>query len=203
MRSRFLITVMLLAVISAAQKPPAKRTPGFRLEGGEPQQLGESLAEHKRVSRADREALLRALAPNFNDYPAPPSPMERAAQTLVNFVDLNADGVPEVIAKGSGDACSPTGNCSIYVLQKSGTTYRVILEKGAGKTVTVQKTRTNGYRDIVIGMHGSATEQGLFVYQFGDGRYRRTHCYNASFTYRDENGEIHELEKARITPCQK
>ena len=77
----------------------------------------------------------------------------------------------------------------------------MILEKGAAQSVFVQRTRTNGYRDVVVGMHGSATEEGLYVYQFNAGRYRRTHCYNESLTEIGKDGEVHELEKPRITPC--
>jgi hypothetical protein len=91
----------------------------------------------------------------------------------------------------------------LYVFEKTGTNYRVILEKGAAQTVSIKKTRTNGYLDLIVGMHGSATEQGLFVYQFRRGRYCRTNCFNASFTYVDKNGEVHELEEARITACKK
>jgi hypothetical protein len=128
--------------------------------------------------------------------------MERAEQTLVKFVDLNGDGIPEVIAQPIGNICG-AANCPLYVFQKTGTKYQVILEKGAAQTVTIQKSRTNGYLDVIVGMHGSATEQGLFVYQFRQGRYWRTHCFNASFTYVGKDGEVHELEEARITPCKK
>ena len=129
--------------------------------------------------------------------------MERLEQTRVEFIDLNSDGFPEVIAHLSGDACSPTGNCPLYVLRKTGKNYRVILEKQAAQSIFVQKTRSNGYSDVVVRMHGSATETGLFVYQFRQGRYWRTHCYDESFTYIGKDGEEHELEEPRITPCRK
>jgi hypothetical protein len=192
---------MLLVVLSAAQRTPIQRTPTFQWGQGQPQELDKALADYNNISTGDRAALLHAFAREFNDYPIPPSPMERAEQTLVKFVDLNGDGVPEVIARPIGNICG-AANCPLYVFQKTGTNYRAILKKGAAQTVTVQRTRTNGYLDVVVGMHGSATEEGLFVYQFSEGRYRRTHCYNASFTELGKDGEIHELEKARITPCQ-
>jgi len=200
-RSVPFIMLVLLVVASAAQKTPIKRTLEFHWGPGEPQELDKALAEYKDIGAGDRDALLHAFAREFSDYPTPPSPMERAEQTRVKFIDLNGDGVPEVIAQPIGNICG-AANCPLYVFQKTGTNYRVILEKGAAQTVTVQRTRTNGYLDVVVGMHGSATEEGLFVYQFSEGRYRRTHCYNESFTYLGKDGEVHELEKPRITPCQ-
>lgn len=127
--------------------------------------------------------------------------MERAEQTRVKFIDLNSDGVPEVIAQPIGNICG-VANCPLYVFQKTGANYRVILKKGAAQTVTVQRTRTKGYVDVVVGMHGSATEEGLIVYQFSEGQYRRTHCYNESFAEVGKAGEVHELETPRITPCK-
>jgi len=191
----------LLVIVAAAQQAP-KHAAGFQLGEGEWQQLDKPLAAHSEISAANRAALLHVLAPELADVPSFPTPIQRASQTLVKFIDLNGDGVPEVIAKTVGDACSPTGNCSVYVFQKIGTKYREILE-GDAQNIRIQKTRTNGYLDVVVGMHGSATEQGLFVYQFSKGQYWRTHCYIASFSYTDKNGEVHELEEARITPCQK
>lgn len=196
------ILLWLLVACAATQGAP-KHTTGFHWGQGEPQLIDKPLAAHNEISTADRDAILHVLTPEFRDFPSPPAPIQRASQTLVKFIDLNSDGVPEVIAEPVGEACTPTGNCPLYVLQKTGTKYRVILEKGAANTVSIQKTRTNGYLDVVVGMHGSATQQGLFVYQFRQGRYWRTHCYVASFSYLGRDGQIHELEQARITSCQK
>jgi len=99
--------------------------------------------------------------------------------------------------------CSPTGNCPFWVFRKMKAAYRLLLEKEAIQTFTIQRTQTNGYLDLVLGMHGSATEQGLFVNQFRDGRYRRTACYDASWTYLGNDGENHDLKVPRITPCPK
>jgi hypothetical protein len=193
--------LMLLVVLSAAQRTPIQRTPKFQWGQGQPQELEKALADYNNISTEDRAALLHAFAREYNDYPTPPSPMERAEQTRVKFIDLNGDGAPEVIAQPIGDICG-AANCPLYVFQKIGTNYRAVLRKGAAQTVTVQRTRTNSYLDVVVGMHGSATEEALFVYQFSEGRYRRTHCYNESFAELGKDGEIHEHESPRITPCQ-
>ena len=192
---------MLFVVLSAAQRAPNHRTPKFRWGQGQPLDLHKTLADYNNVSTEDRTALLHAVAREFRDYPTPPSPMERAERTLVEFIDLNGDGVPEVMAQPIGDNCGAAANCPLYVFQKTGTNYRVILEKGPAQYVTVQRTQTHGYLDVVVGMHRSATEEGLYVYQFNAGRYRRKHCYNEFLTEIGKDGEEHELEKPRITPC--
>jgi hypothetical protein len=134
-----------------------------------------------------------------------PEAVKLAAETRVKFVDLNGDGVPEVIAQpvGNNYVCSPTGNCAFWVFQKTAGGYKLIAEKGAVQTFTIQRTRTNGFLDLVLNMHGSATSRGLYVYRFRDGKYRRTDCYGANWTYLGKDGEVHDLEEPRITPCKK
>jgi hypothetical protein len=85
--------LMLLAVLSAAQRTSIQRTPKFQWGQGEPQELDKALADYNDISRGDRAALLHAFAREFSNYPAPPSPMERAERTLVKLIDLNGDGV--------------------------------------------------------------------------------------------------------------
>src|SRR4029077_20980301 len=159
--------LMLLVVVSAAQRTPIRRTPSVQWGQGQPQKLDKALADYNSIDTEDRAALLHAFAHKYTDDPTPPSPMERAEQTRVKFIDLNGDGVPEVIAQPIGDICG-AANCPLYVFQKIGTNYRVILRKGTAQTVTVQTAKTHGYLDVVVGMHGSATEKGLFVYQFSE-----------------------------------
>jgi len=202
MKCDLLAVLVAMVAFSAAQTTPTQRTPKFHWGQGQPQELDKSLADYKNISTGDRAALLRAFAREFHNSPTPPSPTERAEQARVKFTDLNGDGVPEVIAQPIGVDICGAANCPLLVFQRTATSYRVILEKGAVQTVTVQKTRTNGYLDIVVGTHGSATEQDLFVYQFSAGRYRRTHCYSVSFSERGRDGEVHELEEPRVTPCQ-
>lgn len=191
---------MLLIVVSAGQQPPAKRRPGFQWNWKESQEASDTVRASKGISPAERTMLLNALAARFK---GDPNPKNEAADTRVRLVDLNGDGVPEVISQASGDICSPTGNCPFWVFQKTGTRYMLILENGAVQDFTIQPTQTNGYFDLVLGMHGSATEQGLFVYQFRGGRYRRTGCYDANWTYLAKDGEYHHLKQPRVTACKK
>jgi hypothetical protein len=91
-----------------------------------------------------------------------------ALDTRVKMIDLNGDGVPEVVAQGMVN-CSPTGNCPFWVFQKTVRGYKLLVES-YGQTFTVQKTSTNGFRDIVVSMHSSAKESGLTNYRYKDGK---------------------------------
>ena len=159
------------------------------------------LSNATKISTADRALLEERLAQQYKDNP---DPIKRAASTLVQLIDLNGDGVPEIVAQAVGDQlCSPTGNCAFWVFQKTTSGYRLILEKGAAQGFTIQPNRTNGYSDVVLTMHGSATEQGLYLYQFKQDRYRRAACYDANWTYLDKNNEVQELKEPRITACKR
>jgi hypothetical protein len=185
-----------LAVCHAQAAKPAQK---FVWNWHEVQRAGDPLGSEAKMSVADRALLETRLA---QLYKADTDTAKRGAGTRVQLVDLNGDGVPEVIAQAVGDdVCSPTGNCTFWVFQKTPSGYRLILEKGAAQGFTIQPNRTSNYSDLVLTMHGSATEQGLYVYQFKRDHYQRAACYDARWSYLDKNGEVQELKEPRIAPC--
>ena len=123
-----------------------------------------------------------------------------ALNTPISFVDLNSDGTPEVIAQGFSiqSGCSPTGNCPLWIFQKKTKGYIVLLD-AISQSFTVERNRTNGYRDIVISMHGSAFSSGLNVYKYQEGVYNGVACYEADWQSPTEK----ELKEPLITPCSK
>jgi hypothetical protein len=196
-----LASLFLLVCFGVCHAQAAKPGQSFVWDYHQVQRAKNSLARETKISPIDRTSLEQRLAKQYKDDP---NPTKRAAETLVQLVDLNRDGAPEVIAQAVGDImCSPTGNCHFWVFQKTSSGYRLILEKGAAQGFTVQPNRTSGYSDLVLNMHGSATEQGLYLYQFKQNRYQRTACYEANWTYLDTNDEVRELEEPRITPCKR
>jgi len=190
---------MLLLFPLAAQQSPARRTQTFswNWRASEELESGQNAgAESKTLSTTDAAALIAALTRRFK---SDPNPIKRAEQTRIKFVDLNGDGVAEVIAQPIGsDLCGAVGNCRFWVFQRADSGYRLILT-GMAQTFTVQRSRTNGYSDLVLALHDSATEQELLVYRFGAGQYRRTTCYDASWTA-SINSEV-RLKEPLITPC--
>src|SRR3954471_20753281 len=108
------------------------------------------LARERKISAADRAQLQKMLA---QQYKGESDPRKLAADTRVQLVDLNGDGVPEIIAQAVGDYfCSPTGNCAFWVFQKTTSGYRVIMEKGAAQGFTIHPNGTIGYSDVVLTM---------------------------------------------------
>jgi hypothetical protein len=124
---------------------------------------------------------------------------QAASEQVVRLIDLNRDGVPEVVSRANGEwsGCSPSGNCSFSVLERTAKGYKTILD-GVARFFSVEKTETNGFQDIVLGMHGSATETELKVYQYRDGKYRKTACYDADWSIL-VNDQVVDLQKPRIT----
>src|ERR1035438_9964183 len=111
--------------------------------------------------------------------------------------------MPEVIAQPSDrESCSPTGNCTFLVFMRSGRGYRLLLKRIAIQTFAVRPARTNGFKDLVLGQHGSATEKELFLYHFVDRRYRKVACFDANWT-RLVGDELEELKEPLITPCKR
>ena len=202
MKSACISVLLLFSAICHAQATSAKQTAVFQWNWRDTQSLTgiETVATSKDISADDRAMLLDSLLPQFKNSA---NPKEQALQTRVKLVDLNGDGVPELICQASGfDLCSPTGNCAFWIFQKTPAGYRRLLSRGSVQNFTIQPTRTSGFADLVLGMHGSATEQVLSLYRFREGQYRKAGCYDASWQYLGKDGEYHDSKQPRITPCR-
>ena len=120
------------------------------------------------ITKEERQSLAKAIAdrlrPDMADLEITSEKQlqEFALNTRIKKTDLNGDGYPEVIAQGMS-GCSPTGNCPFWVFQRMTHGYKLLLD-GFGQTFTVQHNRANGYKDIVVAMHGSAFDSGLTLY---------------------------------------
>lgn len=120
-------------------------------------------------------------------------------KTRVALVRLHRSSTPNVVAQWMGNGlCSPTGNCPFWIFERRNGRYELIL-KGFGQTYTIQDTQTNGYKDVVISAHGSATSSGLTLYKYSGGHYHEAGCFDAEWTER--NGDsVRELKEPRVTP---
>jgi len=205
MRSMWRV-LFVLAVASLAIAALADTSDNFSWNWRDWQELSarESLRSSA-LSKQDKDAITAAIEDQLTEMMSDleiesESQLRKAAlDTRIKMIDLNGDGVPEVVAQGMAD-CSPTGNCSLWILQRKPEGYKVLLA-AFGQTFTIQQTSTNGYRDVVVSMHGSATESGLTEYRYRGGRYREAGCYSAEWTVRENDGTIRELKEPRITPC--
>ena len=156
------------------------------------------------LSPDDRSLLLHAIAARLRpgkadlDTHSEKQLLADAADTRIELVDLDGDGKPEVIAQSWGmETCGATGNCAFWVFKKIDGGYKTILHGGA-QVFVVEETITNGFRDITLGLHDSASESELRPYRFSEGKYRKQGCFDASWT-KEIGGPI--LKKPIITPC--
>lgn len=123
-----------------------------------------------------------------------------AANTRVELIDLDGDGVPEIIAQANDIkmGCGATGNCTFWVLKKVSESYKLLLDTsdndgiGGAELLTVGNSRTNGFSDLVLAAHDSASEKTLFVLRYRNGIYRETACYDASWVS-TEGGKWRDL----------
>jgi hypothetical protein len=174
----------------------------FHLGRGIENEGWEIISQSKTLSTSARGALSKAVA--GVGAKSEQELQETAAHTRIKAVDLSGKGGEEFLAQSFGvQSCSPTGNCESWVLRQKDDNYSVILHRGAAQSFTIQPTMTNGLHDLVLGMHGSATMQGLTLYRFDGAMYRRAGCYVLNFTTLGKDGEVHNLDEPRITPCAK
>jgi hypothetical protein len=197
-----LLTFLLLFQVAAA--PGVRRV--FHWDWHQIQYADQSLEDSK-VSDADRAALMKTI----EAYIGPPDPknpdldsedrVRIAVQSAkVKIVRLNQDRKePAEVVVAIPLFCSGGGgNCPLSFLRRTPHGYRLLLD-AIGQGFVVQKTATNGFSDLVVNMHSSATDQWLKVYRYARGRYWRSACYDADWAPL-ENGVIHELREPRITP---
>lgn len=206
-----LFAIILACTFCLCQKPIANPSIGsFQWDSRQIQELGpeNALSRSKAVSTQDRKTLIRLITAELqsdtdeSEAPSRSNLRLTALATRIKTVDLSGGGRQELAAQAAGPyaGCSPTGNCPIWIFEKSGDSFKPILEARAIQTLTIQPTKTNGYRDIVLGMHGSAFEQELHLYQFHQGQYEEVACYDALWQ-RLVGDEWQQIDKPDIKPC--
>jgi hypothetical protein len=132
------------------------------------------------------DAIVQTLKRDEEDDLTESEQLHLASETRIEFVDLNGDGRPEVIAQANGlGPCGGTGNCIFWVFQLTLSGARVLLDSTlAGRTtfelVTVRPWMTNGFADIVLASHSSATARNITWFRYANGRYRPSACYYLS-----------------------
>ena len=132
-------------------------------------------------------------------------PRKDGTKTLVLglAMDLNADGVPEVIVEGRGSYFCGAANCATWVFGSSAGIYRLLLDAGSVQNLQSLPSRSNGYHDLRTWLHESATEQIETTYKFDGVSYRPTACARIDYTVFNARGDIVELKspKTRRIKC--
>jgi hypothetical protein len=102
---------------------------------------------------------------------------EGAAKDMsVETIDLNHDGKPEFMVEGvlGGMLCGAS-NCPSWIYRKTRDGYSLLLSE-SGSGISVEKSSTNGYRDLRNSGHYSASETYVTIYRFDGRKYRAREC---------------------------
>lgn len=74
-------------------------------------------------------------------------------------IDLNGDGVDEVVGYVMGPMWCGSGGCNAWVLTPDGDGWRVVTETSVTQTpIRVLETSTNGWRDLSVAIGGGGRE---------------------------------------------
>src|SRR6266702_6030456 len=148
------IVILLLAigvVGQNAQKQP--RAALFHWDYKQAQEIfsQQSVSNSKDLSPQERSALTSAIAaqlrPRMADLEigSERELREIAAATRIKFIDLDGDGIPEIMAQELGlkAGCGATGNCPFWIFQRSKRGYSVLLHRCRGGGVAVRQFPAN------------------------------------------------------------
>jgi hypothetical protein len=179
----------------------------FHWEWRNPTELDLRLVEAK-VTGPERTEIANAITHQVGPYmrsigiDSEQQLKDEVLDTRVDLVDLNRDGVSEVIAQGtSKEGCSPTGNCPFWIFQRSGREYKVLVSRDAVQSFQIQRSLSGGFRDIVVERHDSATDRTLTMLRFSRGRYHAVGCYVANWSEL-QGDTVRKLKEPRLTPCR-
>ncbi len=161
----------------------------------------EQSLRNAKLTKQKRQALARAIVKQIRDEIGEPKIdglEESALDTSVMLVDLDGDKNPEIVAQAMREEiCSPTGNCSFWVFREDHGEYKLIL-KGMAQLFRIYRSRTNHFRDIGLGTHGSAYYGGWHFYRFSGSRYTATKCWGEIYGDSDHDKPY---SKPKIEPC--
>jgi hypothetical protein len=100
----------------------------------------------------------------------------------ITYVDLDRDGKKEILVRSrNAQFCGAVGNCAFWILEKSRNGLRILLHGTDYSDVTkmgsqILRTRTNGYSDILLKGHFSASDTSYSTYKFNGKKYVETKC---------------------------
>lgn len=166
------------------------------------------LSKTKKLDEYSKSALIRAIAARFRpeminlDIADEKELRAVAAESRFELMDLNGDGTPEVIVQPTGlkSGCGGTGNCPLWVFARSHKAYRLLAEIEGVQMYRRERRGNQGYFDIAVATHDSASEKHIYVYRYTHGTYRAAACYDAWWT-EAKPGNWKRLSVPTITSC--
>lgn len=107
----------------------------------------------------------------------------------IKEINLNDDSQKEIIVSGQTSIlCGGTGNCGFWIFEINNGKMQKLLSNTnyLDSLVSVQKTRTNGYSNILLKGHISGYETSFTKYKFNGQKYVETKCTVEAFHLNDE-----------------
>jgi hypothetical protein len=208
----------LLAVIafSAFAQKSANFVPsGFKWAPGTFTELDftHTISSAKDLPAPERASLIAAIATQLRLFKTDSEITSEhelrhvALQSRFKFVDLNEDGIPEVIVQPVGlkAGCGGTGNCPFWVFLKTAHGYKVILDTrdkdgiGGIELHRIEPALHGGFHDISVASHDSASARTVLIYGFRQNYYHLIRCYSLSWL---SQPGMKYRKTPSITPCE-
>jgi hypothetical protein len=108
----------------------------------------------------------------------------------VKKIDLNQDGQPEyMVTLEEGHLCGAHANCPNWVYRKVGGEYQLLLGT-SGQQLLLERTSTNGFRDLRTEGASSAFETDFSIYKFDGNRYQAKACYSRIYSAKGRKPKV-------------
>jgi len=117
---------------------------------------------------------------------------DRGTRYIVALRDLNGDGIPEAIAYLIGNDWCGSGGCNLFILQKSGDSWKII----SSVTITyppvwIFKGTSNGWHNLGVQGGGGSVRAHDVELRFNGAKYRKSPSVSlAGRAGKDNGGEL-------------
>lgn len=130
---------------------------------------GQAPAQDKSgVDPAVRKALWTAVSDHLNE-----TDTEKSDQDfLIDFQDLNMDGLQDALVVLRGTYWCGTGGCTMWVFQGKTGSFQLVSEMTLIRTpMIVSDIRTNGWHDLIVNVSGGGAKPKTVALKFDGKKY--------------------------------
>lgn len=194
---------LLMMVLPAASCQVKWTVPQLEYLSWNTDQIGNGNTALSKAEKTElRQVTGRAIRECLRD-PGPGEPTTFAGsfnQLRVKRVSLSSAGVSGLIVQGMGSCmCGATGNCDFWLIAERPGGYSVVLQTIGIEGFQIKRTTLNGYFNVILGMHDSATDTDLSLYHYTGTYYRRVGC--ALMSYLGPHWTVLKSPKIKPRPC--
>jgi len=183
---RLVCIVLAFALTACTQEPQKQEKP-------------EAGTQHEETSVAGSESPVPQV---IQDQLLTAEDVRDGARLLAEVIPTGKGPVRLLVSGDGPFSCGATGNCDRWIFRQTPSGYELEAELGSAQSFTFQKTgETDGFPDVQVQQHGSATSSELRLYRYDGARYSLTKCMDQD--YQDPSDPERTLEKPIITeiPC--